>query len=145
MPTFQAQLAALHLAGRAGHAIPCGAVRFITLLACSGLFFVAALAPQSRAAPAQPPGYDADVLSLIDGLADPSPVTREQSKQKLIAMGTRARPALVDAWRGNDPRIGPVAGEILLKLPWALPSDPPGVRRVLSGYGDQEEDKRRET
>src|SRR4051794_11020198 len=119
-PRFRPPLSALHLAGRAARAIRCGAVRFLRFLACSLLFLTgaaivpSAIAPsQSRAAPAQPLSYDADAEALIEGLADPSPAVREQSRQKLIAMGARARPALVDAWRGNDPRISPVAGDIL--------------------------------
>jgi len=78
------------------------------------------------------------VESLIQSLADPSPLTRSESEMQLAHLGERARPALIDACRSDDPAISAAATRVLLSLPWHKPDDPADVKTLLVNYGAQD-------
>jgi tetratricopeptide (TPR) repeat protein len=76
--------------------------------------------------------------NLIDQLADPDPALRDQAAEALTKIGSRARPALLEAIEAGDPQIAPRAGEVLLKIPWYDSQDPPVVKQLLQDYGSKE-------
>jgi tetratricopeptide (TPR) repeat protein len=78
---------------------------------------------------------DNTVDQLIQSLGDPDPSMRQRAAEKLAAMGTAARPALVQAARSPSPQISSRAAEVLMRLPWWIPSDPDKVREELVKYG----------
>ena len=55
---------------------------------------------------------------LIEKLADADPRVRQSAEDRIVAAGNSARPAMLAAWRGGDPRIAPRAARLLLQLPW---------------------------
>jgi tetratricopeptide (TPR) repeat protein len=96
-----------------------------------------------QAAPATRPlideGSSPQVAKLIDALGDPDPLQRSKAEQALVAMGSAARSAVRVATRSDDPEIAGRARAVLQKMPWALPSDSPNARRLLAGYGVNEQ------
>src|SRR5438105_3863331 len=84
------------------------------------------------------------ISALIEKLADPDPRVRQSAEARIVAAGISARPAVLAAWRGGDPRIAPRAARLLLQLPWDLPSDPPAVRQLLAGYGASKDEDRQQ-
>src|SRR2546423_9582329 len=93
------------------------------------------------AAPTTAPGDRA--AALIQSLGDPDPLTRQRAAQKLTEMGAAARPALVKAAQGGSLQIASRATDLLMKLPWSIQSDPARVREALNGYGDANNDQRK--
>jgi uncharacterized membrane protein len=81
-------------------------------------------------------GYNRGVARAT-GLA-----ARDEAGRRLTEMGADARPALVEAMRASDPEIRLRARQLILRLPWALPGDPPGVQALLSDYGSKPENDR---
>lgn len=82
------------------------------------------------------------IESLIQTLSDPDPSVRDRAGQKLMALGYTARPMLVKAARGPSPQIASRASDLLMKLPWWVPADPPLVQQYLNGYGLADNDER---
>src|SRR5437764_8471510 len=109
--------------------------RIVILIALLNLPRAVFAAPTT--APADP------VTSLIQSLGDPDPNTRQRAAQKLTEMGATARPALVMAAQGGSLQIASRATDLLMKLPWSIPSDPARVREALNGYGDANNDQRK--
>lgn len=91
----------------------------------------------SAAAPATVPSPvpQSDPQKLVRTLGDADPQRRTQAAQALIAMGHAARPAVLNACENDDPQIRLSALQIILKLPFDHPDDPPGVVGYLTQYG----------
>ncbi|HET6247950.1 MAG TPA: hypothetical protein VFE47_09665 [Tepidisphaeraceae bacterium] len=89
------------------------------------------------------PAVSPEIASLIDTLDDPDPATRDAAAKKLVAMGRAAFTGLSGATHSDIPEIRLRAAALLKKLPWDMPDDPPGVARILSGYGTLAPDRRR--
>lgn len=92
--------------------------------------------------PATSPG--SDLQSAIADLAAEDPVVRREAEQLLRDAGRDARPVLLAAAESADPAIAHAARQLLLTIPWFVPTDPPEIRRLLEGYGAKEPDIRRE-
>jgi tetratricopeptide (TPR) repeat protein len=127
----------------AGHRIPI--VRFlpalaITLLGCAAAPLLGAAVLTTTTAPAAGavPVSAVDIKSLIESLADPDPAVRQRAGERLLSAGGAARPALLKASRSASPQISARAGDLLMQLPWSLPSDPPNVRQQLENYGQRQ-------
>ena len=88
-----------------------------------------AAAPED-AEPAKP-----SVEQLVLRLTLSDPHQREEAAKALVNLGAEARPAVMRAMRSGDPELRAGAARVLLQLPWYLPDDSPGVRRVLEQYG----------
>src|SRR5207253_4715333 len=73
-----------------------------------------------------------DVASLIEALTDRDAAVRQQASQKLLDMGSVARPALLKAVRSDDPERRSRAAGVLLKLPWYTAGDSKSVRNLLT-------------
>jgi tetratricopeptide (TPR) repeat protein len=101
----------------------------LTILSLAMLFIARPIRAASTTAPSK------DVESLILKLADPDPAIRDKATEALSHVSLKDRPALVRAAQSTSPQISSRAAEILMKLPWYLPSDPPDVRRMLVVYG----------
>lgn len=91
-------------------------------------------AGSALAAPSTAP-VSTDVAGLIDSLSDPDSSVRAQATDRLVALGESARPALLQTARTGDPEQRSRAADILRKLPWFLPDDPPPARVLLQRYG----------
>src|SRR5436190_623177 len=91
----------------------------------------------SATAPAGP------VAALIQSLGDPDPGTRQRAAQSITELGAAARPALVKAAQGGSLQIASRAADLLMKLPWFIAADPDRVREILTGYGDANNDERK--
>jgi tetratricopeptide (TPR) repeat protein len=76
-----------------------------------------------------------DIARLVDALADPDFVVRQQAGDRLALMGPAARPELIRASRSEDPERRNRAADVLRKLPWSAPDDPPAIRQLLEHYG----------
>ncbi|HTW95301.1 MAG TPA: HEAT repeat domain-containing protein [Tepidisphaeraceae bacterium] len=74
--------------------------------------------------------------ALIDQLAADDSAVRQEAAQKLVSLGMAARPAVLAAMKDPDPQVRQEAEEIILKLPWAQPDDPPQVAQILNRYTD---------
>jgi predicted Zn-dependent protease len=97
-----------------------------------------------RAAVAAPTSAPSDFISkLIQQLGDPDPGARQRAAQKLTEMGATARPALVKAAQAGSLQIASRATDLLMKLPWSIASDPDRAREALGGYGDANNDERK--
>ncbi len=96
----------------------------------------------SRAAPtedsASKPVAEKRYQHLIDQLADPDPALRQQAADELTRIGSRARPALLEAVAAGDPQIAPRASDVLLSIPWYERNDPDVVKTLLLNYGKHE-------
>jgi len=87
---------------------------------------------------------DARVVGLIEQLRSDDAATRQSAASALIAIGDPARPAILKLIRSQDPGLRQEAAQILLKLPWSVPEDPPPVKQLLLRYGTPDVDQRRE-
>ena len=73
---------------------------------------------------------------LIARLAVEDPAAREDAARAIVGMGRTARPAVLAAMENSwDPQIRYACQELILKLPWAAPGDPPAVAGILAHYG----------
>src|SRR5688572_20408256 len=109
--------------------------RLPTVLAAVILAAAAASAGSSAHAA---PSDAADLLEvprLLDDLSHTDTAVRDGASEKLAAIGAPARPELIKAARSDDPEQRTRAAELLRKLPWHTPADPPPVRALLERYG----------
>jgi tetratricopeptide (TPR) repeat protein len=111
-------------------------VAVIILAASAGLTFSVAAkdapAPAATAPVTAPLGID----QLIARLAFQNPDTRDAAARQLVQMGSRARAKVLAAAQNcPDPQIRAAAQDVLLKMPWTSPDDPPGVTAILANYG----------
>ena len=83
------------------------------------------------------------VGTAIADLASADPKARERAAKALIELGTEARRAVAAAAQSDDPELRSRASELLLRLPWYLPDDSPGVRGVLEHYGQLDTERRK--
>jgi tetratricopeptide (TPR) repeat protein len=83
------------------------------------------------------------VSELIDQLSSDDAAQRQSASQQLIAIGLPARPAVLGAAHGDDPILRDQAAQILLQLPWYVPTDSNAVRQVLVQYGTPDVAQRR--
>src|SRR5580698_5971444 len=72
---------------------------------------------------------------LISQLASDDAGQRSAASVELLQIGRPARPAILRAAHGDDPDLRDRAAQILLQLPWYLPTDPPALQEVLKHYG----------
>jgi tetratricopeptide (TPR) repeat protein len=84
-----------------------------------------------------------DVGTLIQSLSNRDSNIRDRASGALVAQGQAVRPALLKIIRNGDPEQRSRAAQILLKLPWTSPSDPPEVEKYMSAYGDLDEEARK--
>jgi tetratricopeptide (TPR) repeat protein len=92
----------------------------------------------------QPSTADARVDGLISQLASDDADQRQAAATALEQIGLEARPAVLKAVHSDDPTLRGEAGQVLLNLPWFVPSDSDDVRQNLLHYGDPEVSARRE-
>src|SRR5262249_2621248 len=85
-----------------------------------------------------------DIPNLIQSLADPDFIVRQDAIERLSGLPD-ARPQLITAMRSGDPEQRARAADVLRKLPWFLPSDPPFIQSVLQAYGPAPDDTMRAT
>ena len=83
------------------------------------------------------------VAAAIADLGSSDPKTRERAARTLIELGAEARRAVALAAQSEDPELRTRASELLLRLPWYLPDDSPGVRGVLEHYGQLDVERRK--
>lgn len=100
-------------------------------------------------APSAAPAQEADSLAAkvrqsVDDLSSPNPRVRDAAEKSLIEIGAPARKALVQAAQSDDPALKATAGQLLLRLPWYIPSDAPDFRELLKNYGGVETRGRRQ-
>jgi tetratricopeptide (TPR) repeat protein len=86
----------------------------------------------------------AGLKTAIAALGSSDAAQRDQAAAKIIAMGAEARQAISEAAHSEDPELRTRAAAILLKLPWYLPDDSPGVRQLLMSYGQLDSEKRKD-
>jgi tetratricopeptide (TPR) repeat protein len=86
-------------------------------------------------APMTATAISSDPAKLIIGLASADPAERERCEHDLIALGQSGRAALLDAMESDDPQLRLGAADLILKLPFDRPDDPPGVAGFLKVYG----------
>lgn len=72
---------------------------------------------------------------LIDQLAHPDPLVRQEASEKLLRLGEAAREKLTQAGRSPRPAVASAASSLLARLPWTLPGDSEIVVGVLQNYG----------
>jgi tetratricopeptide (TPR) repeat protein len=118
---FRLRTTATNLVPRAGRI----ALRASLLLLCAA------------AAPATSPtrATDSDPKKLVELLGSTNPLQRNQAAQALLALGHAARPALLHAYENDDPQVRLSAAQLILKLPFDQPGDPPAVAGFLKQYG----------
>jgi hypothetical protein len=75
------------------------------------------------------------VAALIANLGSDDASVREAASAKLIATGNSARAQILQAIRSDDPGLREEAAEVLLALPWSVPTDPDAVKKLLDSYG----------
>jgi tetratricopeptide (TPR) repeat protein len=80
---------------------------------------------------------------LIAQLASEDAAERSAASVQLLQIGRPARPAILRAAHGDDPDLRDRAAQILLQLPWYLPSDPPPLQQILKHYGIPDVNQRR--
>jgi tetratricopeptide (TPR) repeat protein len=116
----------------------------------SGLLLFAAAPVLRGDAATQPQTLQAQALQnqiagLLDQLSSDDASQRQSAAQSLIAIGLPARPAVLQAARGDDPILRDQAAQILMQLPWYVPTDPSAVREKLLHYGAPDITDRRRT
>lgn len=109
--------------------------------AAPSLLADAATEPQTLQALAQ----QNQIADLLDQLTSDDASQRQEASRQLVAIGLPARPAVLRAVRGDDPILRDQAAQILLRLPWYLPTDPSTVRNLLIHYGTPDVADRRRT
>ncbi len=93
---------------------------------------------------APPQGVPTRIDTLIDQLASEDAVQRSAAAVDLLKIGRPARPAVLRAARGDDPDLRDRAAQILLQMPWYLPSDPAAIQDILRHYGNPDINQRRQ-
>jgi tetratricopeptide (TPR) repeat protein len=94
-----------------------------------------AAAPATKSTTAPVTKVDPATRELVDRLAAGNPERRAQAERDLLALGRAARPALLEAIESDDPQIRITASNLILKLPFDHPGDPPSVAGFLEKYG----------
>jgi tetratricopeptide (TPR) repeat protein len=87
---------------------------------------------------------DQRVDQLIDQLSSDDATQRQSAAADLVNIGLPARPAILRASRDDDPTLRDQAAQILLQLPWYLPTDPLQVQILLRHYGIPDISQRRQ-
>ena len=77
-----------------------------------------------------------DIEWQIKNLGSDSRVLRDLAAEKLLRHGAAARGALVEALAGPQRQAVELAGQLLARLPWTEPGDPPEVVEALRHYGE---------
>jgi tetratricopeptide (TPR) repeat protein len=114
------------------------------------ILFAALLSPVQRASASTVSGRSgaqtpvAQISELIEQLRSDDAATRQSAATAITNMGEQARPAIMQLVRSQDPGLRQQAAQILLNLPWYIPSDPPQVKKLLVGYGSPDIEIRRE-
>jgi tetratricopeptide (TPR) repeat protein len=109
-------------------------------VAALGIALIFGPAAHILAAPATAPSNpstiadDSTISALVSDLAADDAAARRKAADKLIALGAAARPAVMAAVQSDDPEIAAQARQVLLKLPWSQPDDPPPVKEILDRY-----------
>jgi tetratricopeptide (TPR) repeat protein len=102
------------------------------LSAIYGITLIFPIAPAiSHAAPAT---QDSGISALISDLSADDAAARRAAVDQLVNIGEPARPAVLKAAQSDDPEIRSQAAQVLLKLPWSEPDDPPDVKKILDQY-----------
>ncbi|HYO09006.1 MAG TPA: HEAT repeat domain-containing protein [Tepidisphaeraceae bacterium] len=105
---------------------------FVTL--CCAVALAGAVAGgDARAEPVPDDGWG--IPPLIESLSDPDTAVRKRASDRLIAIGTPARPQVLEAAKSDDPERRAQAAAILKQMPWEAREDPPEVRAALERYG----------
>jgi tetratricopeptide (TPR) repeat protein len=94
-----------------------------------------AAAPETKSTTAPVAKIDPATRQLVERLAAGNPERRAQAERDLLAQGRTARPALLEAIESDDPQIRISASNLILKLPFDYPGDPPSVAGFLEKYG----------
>src|SRR4051812_25663192 len=88
---------------------------------------------------ALPAAIDPAVANVIARLGADDPADRERAAAELLALGRAARPGLVAAMNGTGggevPQVRLAAAELVMKLPFDRPDDPPAFAGMLERYG----------
>jgi len=87
---------------------------------------------------------DEPTEALVKKLADFDPAVRRDAADRLVALGTSARPALRVAARSDDIQLRSQASRLLLQLPWTSESDPPAVQLLMQDYGRKDVEDRKQ-
>ncbi|MDE0735077.1 MAG: hypothetical protein OSB47_04595 [Pirellulaceae bacterium] len=100
---------------------------------------------QSADAPKAIAARQAQVDRLITQLGDSQYANRIRAQEKLKELGLSAFDALHLAQDHDDIEIAMRARYLVrsMRVQWALPDDPPAVRKLLSGYGDRSNAERK--
>ena len=85
------------------------------------------------------PGLQQQIDQLIQELGDSQYANRVRAQAKLTELGLSAFDALHRAQDHDDIEIAMRARYLVrsMRIQWAMPDDPPAVRKLLSGYGDR--------
>ena len=104
------------------------------LFGMSGLLCVLPVVGQDDASKAQD-----RIAALIVQLGDEDFITREVAQSKLLEQGLRAFDQLHIAQNHDDIEIAKRATFLIrsIHIPWAMRTDGPEVRRILSGYAEK--------
>lgn len=95
-----------------------------------------AVTPATSPAASQPAAtVTANPAALVAGLAASDPAERERSVHDLMALGAAGRPAILNAIDSDDPQLRLSAADLILRLPFDQPDDPPAVAGFLKVYG----------
>jgi len=88
---------------------------------------------------------DAHIAELIEQLGSPDFPVREKATRELIEIGLPAFDALQAAQFHRDLEIGLRAKYLVgsAQVAWSRDDDPPEIKAILKGYGQQPEDERR--
>jgi tetratricopeptide (TPR) repeat protein len=85
----------------------------------------------SRAAPTS---QESGISALISDLSADDAAARRAAADQLVNIGPSARSAVLKAAHSDDPQTRSQASQVLLKLPWSQPDDPPDVKKILDQY-----------
>lgn len=106
--------------------------RRFTISPCGLAFIAVALCLPTHLPAAQ---EAEEIPRLIESLADGDPSIRDDAEKRLAELGPAAQASLEQAAQSDDPERATRAEQLLLRLPWSSPDDPPDVRKILAGYG----------
>jgi tetratricopeptide (TPR) repeat protein len=85
-------------------------------------------------AAAETPDHRTD--DLIANLASDDASARRSAADQLVALGESVRPDVLAATHSDDPETSAQAKDVLLRLPWSQPDDPPKVKEILDHYAN---------
>jgi hypothetical protein len=91
---------------------------------------------------AERPAGPEKIPLLIQQLGDSDVALRREAERELARLGLSARDALRSAAQCDTPEIRRRAARLLREMTYALPSDPPDVRRLLQKYSSRTVDDR---